>query len=207
MLRESIKKYRAFFRSSFVQIELLWIIPIIAFAFFIFILIFFAQKKEENPYRNLSEEVARFNNGMHAVAGKKKQTEDRLGDIEKSISFVTESIASQQKAIERFHKENNSHNSEIDELKKKLRDLYKEYDIVLSENYSLRAKVKKLVETKKPQPEEEPEIAATGTFGGTTQIQNPGNTKHNLRLYEDTRLMNIAALDDTSEIDLSEYRK
>ena len=63
---------------------------------------------------------------------------------EKAISAVTDSLAEQQRAIEQFHKDNTNYNGEISGLKNKLRELYKEYDIILSENYSLRAKVKSL---------------------------------------------------------------
>ena len=37
-------------------------------------------------------------------------------------------------------------------------------------------------------------------------LKNIAAPKVNLKLYEDTRLLNLTALDDTSEIDLSELK-
>ncbi|NLG18326.1 MAG: hypothetical protein GX556_13420 [Fibrobacter sp.] len=179
------------------QIELLWIIPIVAFAFFIFIVIFVSQKKDETPGRNLSKDVARFNNGLTQY----DKPDQRIGELEKAISTVTESIASQQSVMEKFQKENAAYSSEVNELKAKLRELYKEYDIVVSENYSLRAKVKKLMEGR------ENDVVLSGSDPAPSQLPKPApHGKTNLKLYEDTRLLNLTALDDTSEIDLSEVR-
>ena len=126
--------------------------------------------------------------------------------MESAISYVTESIANQQKAIERFQVDNSASNTEVNELKSKLRELYKEYDIVLSENYSLRAKVKKLLQNKKPETEEEIRPPVVPGNPPSPPPKNIAAPKVNLKLYEDTRLLNLTALDDTSEIDLSELK-
>lgn len=190
------------------QIELLWIIPVVAFAFFILILILLAQKKEAQPHTSLSQEVAQFNTGLQTDAVSPQPVGGgRLIELERSISLVTDSLAGQQRAIERFSQDSSANSGEINQLKKKLRELYKEYDIVLSENYSLRARVKKMQGT-----EEE--------TGNTQNIDTAGTPRRNssllslpaqslakkldMNLYEDTRLLNLASLDDTSEINLED---
>ena len=173
------------------HIELLWIIPIVAFGFFIFLVAFLAQRRADN-HDELSKQVASYNNGSIDDRRSRKESDGRLGEIENAISLMTHSLSNQQKMIEQFQKENNSYNSEINELRKKLRELHKEYDIVLSENYSLRAKVKKLVNDS-DQPAKE-------------RIDEDKAGKVNMKLYDDTRLLNVSTLEDTSEIDLSDSR-
>jgi septal ring factor EnvC (AmiA/AmiB activator) len=175
-----------------VHIELLWIIPILSFLFFVSLVIYFAQKK------SLQKEVIKFNSGINHQTSKLENPENRLEELEKSITVVTHSISNQQKIIDRFKRENTDYNVEINDLKDKLRELYKEYDIVLSENYSLRAKMKKIIEQKSidgqtaseplipPLPHEESDV-------------NAKNGKVNLKLYEDTRLLNIASLEDVDK--------
>lgn len=182
-----------------VQIELLWIIPIVAFASFIFIVAFVSQKKTDG--QDLSKEVARFNNGLTQNDTKPSVPDQRLGELEKAISSVNESIASQQAVMERFQKENSAYSNEINELKSKLRDLYKEYDIVVSENYSLRARVKKLMEGREGDASETEPAPVSAS-----QPKKVEPAKPNMKLYEDTRLVNLTSLDDTSEIDLSELK-
>lgn len=181
------------------QIELLWIIPIVAFASFIFIVAFVSQKKTDG--QDLSKEVARFNNGLTQNDYMPSVPDQRLGELEKAISSVNESIASQQAVMERFQKENSAYSNEINELKSKLRDLYKEYDIVVSENYSLRAKVKKLMEGREGDASETEPAPVSAS-----QPKKAEPAKPNMKLYEDTRLVNLTSLDDTSEIDLSELK-
>jgi chromosome segregation ATPase len=182
------------------HIELLWIIPILAFASFIFLIIFLVQKK--NPRSDLTREVTLFNNGIQVNGSKYSDPDNRLEELERSISVVTQSISNQEKVIDRFKRENVEYNSEIKDLKDKLRELYKEYDIVLSENYSLRAKVKKMIEDK-----------TVENKGGNTinnelpplpknieKFERKGAAKVNLKLYEDTRLLNVDALNDLTDV-------
>ena len=136
------------------RIEFLWIIPVVAFAFFIFMIQLLAQKKEDR--HDLSKEVAQFNTGIHSPEpASSEQGSDRLSQLERAIASVTDSISAQQRAIEQFHRDNTSYTGEINDLKHKLRELYKEYDIILSENYSLRAKVKKLQDSREETNEEQ----------------------------------------------------
>lgn len=193
------------------QIELLWIIPVIAFAFFIFLLIFFAQKREERA--DMSQEVAQFNTGgtQMTVQEMVPNAGDRLGQLEKAIASVTNSLSTQQRAIEQFHKENSSYSGEINELKSKLRELYKEYDIVLSENYLLRAKVKKLQGKEGDEVSGDLQEVALEDIGATipppfhpVKTDNPLSSKVDMKLYEDTRALNLTILEDTSEIDIAD---
>lgn len=177
------------------SIELLWIIPIVAFSFFIFLLIYNATKDQDNPYKDLSREVARFNTGMHNPAQQLPITsEKRLEELEKAILSVNESIANQQKLMDQVNLENSSNNSETEELRKTLRELQREYDIVTSENYSLRAKIKYLVENK---------TSAEDENNNSSAIQKPpfqsNKGKINLKLYEDTRIMNLSQLENNDD--------
>ncbi len=177
------------------SIELLWIIPIVAFSFFFFLLIYNVTKNQDNPYKDLSREVARFNTGMHnPVQPLQITSEKRLDELEKAILSVNESIANQQRKMDQANLENSSHNSEIEELRKKLHELQKEYDIVASENYSLRAKVKYLLENNASATEQKTDL----TVFQTPPSQN-SKGKINLKLYEDTRLMSLSQLEDNKD--------
>jgi regulator of replication initiation timing len=102
--------------------------------------------------------------------------------------------------IDGFQQSNVANQTEMKELRQKLRDIYKEYDIVVSENYSLKATVKKLKDQKSESP--------AHTDSSLSLESNPESTinsnRANLRLYEDTRLLNANSLEDTSEIDLAQ---
>jgi len=102
-----------------------------------------------NRTKKLAVEVRQFNEGKLITA--QRSTDERLDDFEKTVASINKALFNQQKVIENFQQENSAYNGEIDNLKKKLREMHKEYDIVVSENYSLRAKFKTL--TKKPDPE------------------------------------------------------
>lgn len=182
------------------QIELLWIIPIVSFAFFIFLLIYFAQKNNpEQPYSDLAKEVNRFNNGYVEKKTVQEKPDSRLNELEKSILSLTDSISHQQRVIDGFQQSNAANQSEVNELRQKLREIHKEYDIVVSENYSLKATVKKL----KDKNSESQNVSVSPMI--TVESPDPaGNSKNSLRLYEDTRLLNSNSLEDTSEIDLAQ---
>jgi chromosome segregation ATPase len=181
-----------------VHIEMLWVIPIVSFVIFIGIVFYFAQKKTLNS--ELKSEVLKFNSGK--ISRMPHTPSDvKLQELEKAISAVTDSINNQQNVIDDFKREKIDCTVEINDLKEKLRELYKEYDIVVSENYSLRAKLKKLNENKNEQgielPEQEPKIM-TNDVSKVTDVNDVEVTqgKVNLKLYEDTRLLNVATLND-----------
>lgn len=179
-------------------IEMLWVIPIVSFVIFIGIVFYFAQKKTLNS--ELKGEVLKFNNGTISRIPH-TPSDVKLQELEKAISAVTDSINNQQNVIDDFKREKIDCTVEINDLKEKLRELYKEYDIVVSENYSLRAKLKKLNDDKNgndiymPEPElktlNKDESKATDA---DDIIITQG--KINLKLYEDTRLLNVASLDE-----------
>jgi chromosome segregation ATPase len=157
--------------------------------------IYFAQKNSLQT--DLKKEVNNFNSGITHRTSRLENPEQRLEELEKSISVVTHSISSQQKVIDRFKRENTEYNVEINDLKDKLRELYKEYDIILSENYSLRAKMKKMMEQKNPDEQNASERPIAPILSEEQEFDiNTKSSKVNLKLYEDTRLLNIANLDD-----------
>jgi hypothetical protein len=184
------------------HIELLWMIPVIAFAAFLFIVAFYAQRGAEQRAKgaDLSNEVALFNagHGSAPVPAVHKPDEERLQEMQKAINSVNELLANQQQTIQEFHKESNVYTKEINDLKEKLRTVFKEYDIALSENYSLRAKVKQL--TKQLQ-EPEPSTGATQGPLDPFLTRSMPHHKPELHLYDDTRLINLASMDsdDMSE--------
>ena len=188
------------------HIEFLWIIPVVAFGFFIFLIQLTAQRKEESA--DLSKEVAQFNTIGFQPASTVAQGATRLTQLEHAISAVTESLSAQQRAIEQFHRDNSNYNGEINELKGKLRELYKEYDIVLSENYSLRAKVKKLQDRQEDEVVDIPVVERTAeVLPPPPATPPPLSAKVDMKLYEDTRTLNLSQLDDTSEYDFSDLNR
>jgi hypothetical protein len=179
------------------HIELLWLIPVFAFAGFLFFIALYVQRKSEMQSKgvDLSKEVALFNAGHSPNRGKeiKGNHDERLRELEKAINVLTASLSAERSRQEQ-HKDNRTGGSEeIDELKEKLRTVFREYDIVLSENYALRAKVKHIM--KKAQlddttPEERVSPPPMDSF--LTRTAAP--PKPNLHLYGDTRLMRIVEL-------------
>lgn len=188
------------------QIEILWIIPVFALVIFIFIIQFVNQKREQT---GLSREVTQFNAGVVPPLQQSFGTgTDRLSQLERAISTITDSLTVQQQTINQFNKGGNNYNTEINDLKAKLRELYKEYDIVLSENYSLRAKVKKLQDPGAGVPPAGQDITpVTQRETKYDRIDPVISNKVDMRLYEDTRTLNLALLDDTSEIDLTDLTR
>jgi hypothetical protein len=185
------------------HIEFLWVIPIISVAVFFFIVAYQIQKSAERRSKTsiLSTEVALFNAGQEVPklvnAGR---TDDRLLDLEKAINLVAEVMSHQQKpspesgAPATDAPANPAAESEVNELKEKLRTVFREYDIILSENYTLRAKVKQLSkQVKEPEPEAssdpvEPRVDSILT--GASE-----KPKSSMSLYDDTRLINLARAD------------
>jgi regulator of replication initiation timing len=192
------------------SIELLYIVPIIALVAFTFIISFFAQKKsaEQHGGKKLANEVQQFNEGKLITS--QRSTDERLDDFENTVASINKALYNQQKVIEKFQQENSTYNGEIDNLKKKLLEMHKEYDIVVSENYSLRAKFKNLI--KKPDPEaqlgqnarhSEPEAY----ISLHTSQPKPGY-EMNMSVFDDTKILSqMSNLDDTKEIDISEFMK
>jgi predicted RNase H-like nuclease (RuvC/YqgF family) len=186
-------------------IELLYIIPIVALAFFVLILLFFAQRKSQRLPVLQGAPLS-----TDAVAAQsKRSTEARLAEFENTITVINKALTDQQAVIEKFQRENSSYNQEIEKLQSKLREVHQEYDIVVSENYSLRAKVKTLM--KKAEPghaafTEENAPRDADAFSSLHAASARERSEMNMNLYEDTRLFKASTLDDTKEIDISDLQ-
>jgi len=180
---------------------MLWTIPIVSFVIFVGIVFYFAQKKTLQS--DLKSEVLKFNNGTISLTPH-LSSEVKLQELEKAISAVTDSINNQQNVIDDFKREKIDCSSEINDLKDKLRELYKEYDIVVSENYSLRAKLKKLKEDKNSQNIELPGKVPKDMKNDLSKVADSSDSddieitqdKVNLKLYEDTRIMSVTTLNE-----------
>jgi hypothetical protein len=192
------------------SIELLYIVPIIALVAFTFIISFFAQKRsaEQERDQKLTKEVQQFNEGKLITT--QRSTDERLDDFERTVTSINKALFNQQKVIEKFQQENSTYNGEIDNLKKKLREMHKEYDIVVSENYSLRAKFNTLAKKTEPEAQlgqnarhSEPEA-----FISLHTSQPKPGYEMNMSVFDDTKILSqMSNLDDTKEIDISEFMK
>lgn len=187
-------------------IELLWLIPILALAAFLFWVVIMAQKRYPSgnpPSDPMAQEVMLFNSGK-AVPLAPNQIPDaaqkRLADIEGKISSLSGTMTDHQQLIEEFRKDATARVTEINDLKRKLSELHKEYDLVLSENYSLRAKVKIL--SKKLDLQKQVIPAYSPALDPTDIRHNARSEQHeailNMRLYDDTRVMSALSPDDIS---------
>ena len=180
------------------HIELLWIIPIISFAVFLFIVAYQAQKSAERKSKTavLSTEVALFNAGQEVPAlSKNERNFDRLQELEKAINLVTEVLSRQARETPSGTAGTQTPDSDdVNELKEKLRSVFKEYDIILSENYTLRAKVKQLSRLIK-EKKESSEVAEPSQNPPPTEARDSGAPSGNaMNLYDDTRLINLTTL-------------
>jgi regulator of replication initiation timing len=193
------------------SIELLYIIPIIALVIFAFSLSYIAQKRSAylEQGKQLSVEVRQFNDGK--FLGQEQTTEARLDEFEHTISSINKALSNQQKVIEKFQEENNRYNGEIDVLKKKLRELHKENDIVVSENYSLRAKYNNLAKDVGSEPDRAPGFRFTESEPepviSKRASQPKGAWEMGMSVLDETKTFSTNVLDDTSVIDISEMFK
>jgi hypothetical protein len=180
------------------HIELLWLVPVFAFAGFLFFIALYLQQHVESKSRgsDLSKEVALFNSGQAAHGRKDGQAshDERLRELEKAINVLTTSISSERT---RQEQQKNSKEpggtDEMEALKEKLRTVFREYDIVLSENYALRAKVKQIMKKSQlddTRPDEDEPPSMDSFLTRTAAPAKPG-----LHLYGDTRLMKVIELE------------
>ena len=192
-------------------IELLYIIPILALAVLVFLVVMNAQKRSmEIAQQQMSAPVAAPTGRMPGdtkFLAAQKSTEERLNEYEQTIAQINKSLSNQHMVIEKFQEENVSYNDQIEKLQAKLRELHKEYDIVISENYSLRAKVKSLqkkieVGTAGPAMVD----AAADALSSKSSMSGREHVEMNMNLYEDTRLFKASGLDDASEFEISDLK-
>jgi chromosome segregation ATPase len=183
-------------------IQLLYIIPIIALGLLIPLVIITQQRNKQQKKEQLDLEVQDFNQGFTAAPiFQRTMPESRINEIEKTIGLVSQTLSSQQKIIERFQGTNSQYTEDVDRMKSRLRELQKEYDILLSENYSLRAKVRKLNEqideraagrqddpapSRDPSEDERREVQRKNLLGDTEVIYGP--------VFDDTREIDITGL-------------
>ncbi len=200
------------------SIELLWIIPIVAAALLILMIVLTIQQGKNNESNNpnnfnLKDEVDQYNSGYNPkkeVAS--SSSESRLREIEKTIQLVSTALSSQQQTIENFQGKDSKFVDALNELKQKLRELQNEYDTIISENYSLRARLNK-IENKKitndiPQftTQKGPSHDETG-YDETDYIEK--DKLINLKIYGNKsakKSSKLTDLDDTSEINISEIQ-
>jgi archaellum component FlaC len=191
------------------SIELLYIIPIIALVVFTFSISYVAQKRSMTSGQGklLDVEVRQFNKGD--FISQAQTTESRLDEFDHTIASINKALANQQKVIETFQEENNRYNDEIDTLKKKLRELHKEHDIVVSENYSLRAKYNNLVKTSAPEAQLSPGARLSEPDPAVPQrtAQPAIAWERGMSVLDETKPFSTNILDDTSIIDLSDMFK
>jgi septal ring factor EnvC (AmiA/AmiB activator) len=192
-------------------IELLYIIPILALAVLVFLVVMNAQKRSmEISQQQMSAMNAAPTGripGDTKFLAAQKSTEERLNEYEQTIAQINKSLSNQHMVIEKFQEENVSYNDQIEKLQAKLRELHKEYDIVISENYSLRAKVKSLqkkieVGTAGPGMVD----AAADALSSQSAMSGREHVEMNMNLYEDTRLFKSSSLDDSGEFEISDLK-
>lgn len=192
-------------------IELLYIIPILALAVLVFLGVMNAQKRsmgaaQQQMAAPTATPTGRLPGDTKFLAAQ-KSTEERLDEYEKTIAQINKSLSNQHMVIEKFQEENVSYNDQIEKLQAKLRELHKEYDIVISENYSLRAKVKSL-QNKIEAGTAGPDMvdAAADALSAQHATSGKEHVEMNMNLYEDTRLFKASSLDNSSEFENSDLK-
>lgn len=191
------------------SIELLWIIPIVAVALLVLVVALSLQQKDEkafNGIRDMKREVEDYNSGIASDSEEnvaRDTSEVRLKEIENTIQLVSTALSNQQKIIENFQGKDVALENEFNLLKQKLQEVQKEYDITISENYSLRARLNKAgKEVPEPLPEDN-EISEDTDAIERSKVLNK-------KVFDDSHKIDrtkSSELDDTSEINLSDYKK
>lgn len=196
------------------SIELLWIIPIVSAAVVILIVVVNIQKGKEDTtgdayIRDLKREVDEFNRGVPVDTKLPLISEEnRLSKIESTIQLVSTALSNQQKMIENFQGKDDILEDGLNDLKEKLKELQKEYDITISENYSLRARLNKAEKERDKVRNSRSSTSSKSDISEDTDTIEVSKVL-NMKIYEEDRKLDPAKpseLDDTSEINLSEYQ-
>jgi septal ring factor EnvC (AmiA/AmiB activator) len=194
-------------------IELLWIVPAIAVSVGFFIVLLTVQKEranKTNPSSRPGLYIPASNIGRTPLptppsGASEPATQRRIEQIEGKLGSLNEVLQQQQKRIEMVQRENNVYTEQVKELRGKLRSLTREYDIIMSENYSLRAKLKKFKRESTQQDNARALLSKTEIESREVYSTNDMQSQQvNLRLYGDTRKMNLTDFHDTGAIDLAE---
>lgn len=198
-------------------IETLWIVPILGFALFIPIVIL-TNHKSRNEHSagdepNLEAQVARFNSGAQIIPAtvlNESRGSERLQEMEKTISLVMATLSNQQRLLQSANPQSGAPGQELSGLKEKLRELQKEYDIVISENYALRARIQSLLKQGQSFEAEGSPVGKTGALesGGSQNRKNSNGKQRGATgtelLYDDTRTFKAWNLEDTSEYNIAD---
>ncbi len=178
-------------------IEVLYIIPLLAVCGFVLGWILVWQKKSARfPSQQSTDSYAVV---APALADRQSAAS---GTIQQTIELVSSALSNQQKLIEKLTGEDSGVAVQINELKTRLTDLQKEFDVVASENLTLRASAKK-------NSLEKTSTLTLAALAGDQSIDAPHrdtdriDTAILLRL-SDTQEIN---LEDTHEIDRDTMRR
>jgi regulator of replication initiation timing len=193
------------------SIELLWIIPVVAAALLILMILLTIQQSKGNELDgsntyDLKREVDEYNSGVkerNEVIP--HSSESRLSEIEKTIQLVSTALSSQQQTIENFQGKDSKFVDELNELKQKLQELQNEYDTIISENYTLRARLNKIEDRKIA--DDIPQLSTKDDPSQDKTDYLKRDKLLNLKIYEKKSSKNstkLTDLDDTSEINISE---
>lgn len=158
-------------------VSLLWILPIMAFGSFLFLVAWLAEHRSSEN-RQAEDSANADRDGLAHDADPATQ---RLGEIEGKIGTLATALQSQQKSVEQVQRENLAYMTEVSTLKRKLDELQEEYDLLSSENFTLRAQVKKL------RSELKEAVGADGHDDAATVDR---------KLYDDTRLLKTAEVEE-----------
>jgi len=190
------------------SIELLWIIPAIALASLLFLITLLAQKQDTQNMKRSGSRLWNTDDFSHRDESDKGDdggyhNDSRIGKLEDKITRLNASITHQQLALDNIEQQKAAYDDEINDLRNQLRSLHKEYDIAMSENYSLRSRVKKL---KKEIAQNNNDI--TSVRANVSRAHFADHLKEtssvNMQLYGDTRKMKVIDLEDTGEFDIAE---
>lgn len=162
-------------------IYVLWVVPILAFGVFLFLVAWFAEKRSAHGEKGPA--AAREPSVVEDEA-RSPSPESRIGEIEGRLGSLTSQLEGQREDVARFQRESLGYQAEVSRLRTQLESLQDEYDLVSSENYTLRAQIKQLQsrlasQRKGPGPSsDEPEV--------------------DRKMYDDTRLMRESAVRDAA---------
>ncbi len=117
-------------------IEVLFVIPVVAVSLLVLIIILSVQKKRESrpAVDKITQNVELYNSG--------DLQNSNNPEMVKTIDLVSRALSNQQKIIEGFQGKDGAVEQELKEMKSKLLEIQNEYDIIMSENFTLKAKLR-----------------------------------------------------------------
>lgn len=192
--------------------ELLYLIILIPISVGVLKLIGKHGSKNPGPRAELSRQIEQFNFSSSIKKGdRSRSVEDRAQEIEAKLISVSDKIEQHKKKMEKML-DMSVPFQDTTVLKIRLQNLYKEYDLLASENHALRARLSKTLSKDKTS------MLTISTSGNTItsgtvadiapiNIQPVANASELDRdLYEDTRIIEFESIRDVMEVDLSELK-